>query len=141
MRLVLILLFGLILEAVGVVFLKQGLKELGEPVGWRIWALAAYAGRALANPRLIAGVALEAAFFGCLLMLMSRGDISFIWPLTSLGFVLTALAAHFILREPVAPLRWAGVALIVIGAGLVILSEDHKPKEPSQSGPRSPAQP
>jgi len=46
-----------------------------------------------------------------------------IWPLTSLGFVLTALSAKFILREHVAGTRWIGVALIVAGAALVSWSE------------------
>ena len=51
-----------------------------------------------------------------------------IWPLTSLGFVITALAAKFILNEQVSALRWAGVALIVIGATLVSYSEKAKAK-------------
>jgi drug/metabolite transporter (DMT)-like permease len=52
--------------------------------------------------------------------------VSLIWPLTALGFVLTALAAKFILREEVSWLRWSGVILIVIGATLVSYSEKTK---------------
>jgi drug/metabolite transporter (DMT)-like permease len=51
-----------------------------------------------------------------------------IWPLTSLGFVLTTLAAKYIRHENVSALRWSGVVLIVIGASLVGWSE--KAKEP-----------
>ena len=58
-------------------------------------------------------------FFVCLLYLLSQTDVSFIWPLTSLGLVLTVLAAHFIRNEEVSALRWTGVVLIVVGAAVV----------------------
>lgn len=59
---------------------------------------------------------------------MSRGDVSFVWPLTSLGFVLTTLAARFVLQEAVSPLRWFGVCLIVLGAGVITYTEKVKPR-------------
>lgn len=132
-KLLCVLVFGLMMEAVGVVLLSRGLKELGDPQAWNFGALLGFAGRAVSTPRLVGGVALEAGFFGCLLFLMSRGDISFVWPLTSLGFVLTTLAARFILSETVVPLRWAGVALIVAGAGLITFTEKQKEKASAEA--------
>ncbi|HXD52977.1 MAG TPA: hypothetical protein VN689_13845, partial [Burkholderiales bacterium] len=61
----------------------------------------------------------------------SQRDISFIWPLTALSFVMTTLAAVFYLREHVSGTRWAGVALIMLGAGLITWSE--KVKEPKEN--------
>jgi drug/metabolite transporter (DMT)-like permease len=75
------------------------------------------------NSNILLGVLLEAVFFGTLLVLMSKGTVSFIWPLTSLGFVLTTIAAKFILHEQVSLLRWGGVLLIMLGAGLITYSE------------------
>ncbi len=80
-------------------------------------------------------MALEAAFFGALLFLLSQRDVSLIWPLTSLGFVITAIAAKFILKEEISSVRWAGVALIMIGAALVSYSEKNKPKPPAPELP------
>ncbi len=60
-------------------------------------------------------------------MLLKQSDVSLVWPLTSLGFVLTALAAKFILHEQVNFARWCGVGLIVAGAALVSWSERNKP--------------
>jgi uncharacterized membrane protein len=57
---------------------------------------------------------------------MSRGEVSFVWPLTSLTFVFSTVAARFYLREEVDPLRWAGVMLIVCGAGLITYTEKKK---------------
>jgi drug/metabolite transporter (DMT)-like permease len=59
---------------------------------------------------------------------MSESDISFLWPLTALSFVMTTFAARIFLSEHVAPIRWAGVVFIMIGAALISYSEHAKPK-------------
>jgi uncharacterized membrane protein len=128
-KLVIILIIGLILEAVGVVFLSKGLKQIGEASQINVSEVLRLIGRGITNPNILLGVACEAAFFGTLLYLMSKGDVSFVWPLTSLGFVLTTLAAKFILHEHVSILRWAGVLLIVFGAMIITYSEKIAPKK------------
>lgn len=122
-KLVLILLAGLIFEAFGVVLLNQGLKQIGEVSKPSVAEVTRVIKVGATNPKILAGVFLEAVFFGCLLYLMTKGDVSFIWPLTSLGFVLTALAARFYLREEVSGLRWFGVFLIMAGAACITWSE------------------
>jgi uncharacterized membrane protein len=66
---------------------------------------------------------MEAIFFALLLVMLRTWDVSLIWPLTSLGFVLTTLAAKFIRHEEVTTMRWTGVMLIVTGATLVAYSQ------------------
>jgi drug/metabolite transporter (DMT)-like permease len=125
-KLILFLLVALVIEAVGVVYLSKGLKQIGEIQHYSVAELGRLVGRAVHNPWVLLGTALETAFFLMLLMLLKRHDVSLIWPLTSLGFVLTALAARFINGEQVSVLRWTGVVLIVIGAALVGWSERNK---------------
>ena len=84
--------------------------------------------RGAANRNILLGVFFEAVFFGCLLYLLSQRDVSLMWPLTSLGFVITAIAAKLFLHEQVSLVRWAGVALIVVGAALVSYNEKAKSK-------------
>lgn len=136
-KVVFILLFALVFEAVGVVFLSKGLKEIGEVSRVSVSEVLALMGRGARNPSLLFGILLEAIFFAALLYLLSQRDVSLIWPLTSLGFVITAVAARFVLQEQVSWVRWSGVILIVLGAGLVTWSE--KLKEPRSSKPASPA--
>ncbi len=131
LKIVVILLIGLGLEAVGVVLLSQGLHEIGELKRVSAGEIARLVGRGATNRYLLLGVAFEAAFFGILLYLLSQKDVSLIWPLTSLGFVITALAARFIRHEEVSTLRWAGVGLIVVGAALVAWSEQVKTRPPA----------
>ena len=129
-KILVILIFALCVEAVGVVFLSKGLKQIGEVSSVTAREIGRIIAKGAANPSVLLGVALEAAFFGALLYLLSQRDVSLIWPLTSLGFVITALAAKFILNEEITATRWAGVALIVIGAALVSYSEKAKPTPP-----------
>jgi drug/metabolite transporter (DMT)-like permease len=125
-KLALFLLVALLVESLGVVWLGHGLKQIGEMRQLSAVEAGRILGRGLSNPYILLGIALEAIFFLMLLVLLKRHDVSLVWPLTSLGFVLTAFAAKFIRHEEVSALRWAGVVLIVIGAGLVGWSERNK---------------
>jgi drug/metabolite transporter (DMT)-like permease len=125
-KVLLVLVLALVLEAVGVVVLSRGLRQIGAIERMTTGEVVRLVRAGATNPSLLAGIALEAVFFGALLYLLSQRDVSLIWPLTSLGFVLTALAARFILKEEVSPLRWLGVALIVFGAVCITWSEQQK---------------
>lgn len=135
-----ILLIALVFEAVGVVFLSKGLKEIGEVGRVSVTEVAGIIGRGARNPNILLGVLMEAVFFGALLYLLSQQDVSLVWPLTSLGFVLTAIAARVFLHEQVSWVRWFGVILIVIGAGLVTWSEKLKERQPVDSTSSGPEQ-
>jgi drug/metabolite transporter (DMT)-like permease len=85
------------------------------------------------SPSVLLGVFFEALFFVCLLVLMAESDISFLWPLTALSFVMTTVAALIFLGERVSAVRWAGVICIMIGAALISYSEHVKTKPPPAS--------
>jgi drug/metabolite transporter (DMT)-like permease len=125
-KLILILLAALVLEAIGVVFLSHGLKQAGELAERTLPEMLRLAGRCLTNAHFLAGVLMETIFFLALLYLLKNADVSLVWPLTSLGFVLTTLAAKYIRHEEVSALRWSGVFLIMAGAALVAYSEKLK---------------
>ena len=127
-KLLIILLAGLLFEAAGVVFLSKGLKQLGNVKPHNAVEILRVVKSGATNANILLGVCLEAVFFGTLIYLMSQADLSFIWPLTALGFVLTTLAAKFLLHEEVSAVRWGGVILIVAGSMLITWSEKGKPK-------------
>lgn len=122
-RLLTILLIALLFEAIGVVLLSRGLKEIGDLKQFNVAGLTQLVVRGARNPHVIIGIFFEALFFAGLLTLMSKADVSFIWPLTSLGFVVTTLAAKFYLHEHISGLRWSGVCLIMMGAALITWTE------------------
>jgi drug/metabolite transporter (DMT)-like permease len=123
-----ILVIALLFEASGVVFLSKGLKQIGEVEKVNAAEIIRIVKRGATNPFILLGVLLEAIFFGALLYLLSQADVSLIWPLTSLGFVLTTISAKLILHEHVSATRWLGVLLIVMGAGLISWTEKRPEK-------------
>ena len=125
-KLIVVLLAALVLEAIGVVFLSQGLKQAGELAQRNLPEMLRLGGRCITNGHFLLGILMETVFFLALLYLLKNADVSLVWPLTSLGFVLTTLAAKYIRHEQVSDLRWAGVFLIVAGAALVGYSEHVK---------------
>jgi drug/metabolite transporter (DMT)-like permease len=135
-KVLIILLAALIFEAVGVVLLGRGLKQIGEVRELSRREIVGLARRAVTNPSLLVGIGFEAVFFGALLYLLAQRDVSLVWPLTSLGFVITALAARWVLGEEISWMRWGGVVLIVLGAGLVSYSEVAKSKPVQEVPPR-----
>jgi len=139
-KLLVILLVALVLEATGVVLLSKGLHQIGNVERVSSAEIMRIARQGLTNSNFLLGVFFEALFFAGLLYLMSRSDVSFIWPLTSLGFVLTTLAARFILHEQVSAMRWCGVLLIVFGAAVVSWTEHQKSALPP-SAPSSESTP
>ncbi len=50
---------------------------------------------------------------------LSFADLSYVLPATALSYVIMVLLSIFWLHEHVSPRRWSGVALIVLGVGLV----------------------
>ena len=134
-KLLLILLVGLVFESTGVVLLKKGMNSVGEVKAITASEVARVIKSGVTNPQILLGVFFEALFFGCLLVLMSQSDISFLWPLTGLSFVFATLAAIWFLGEKVSAVRWVGVCLIMLGAAFISYSEHAKEKPASALEP------
>jgi drug/metabolite transporter (DMT)-like permease len=129
-KLLLILLVGLVFESAGVVCLKKGMNEVGEIKSYSLPEIARVLKAGIINRKIWLGVLFEAIFFASLLILLSRSDISFLWPLTALSFVFATFAATWFLGEHVSAARWAGVIFIMIGAGLISYSEHKRADSP-----------
>jgi drug/metabolite transporter (DMT)-like permease len=138
-RLLLILIIGLIFESAGVVSLKKGTTQIGDMKQVSLAEAVRIFKAGATNLNVLLGVFCEAVFFASLLILISRSDISFLWPLTGLSFVFATFAAIWFLHEQVSPIRWLGVVCIMIGAGLISYSEHAKPKPAVVLSPAPPS--
>ena len=136
-KLLLILIIGLVFESTGVVLLKQGMTQVGEVKTVSASEMIRMVKVSITNGRILLGVFFEALFFACLLILMARSDISFLWPLTGLSFVFATFAAVIFLHEHVSSIRWAGVVFIMIGAALISYSEQNKDVSKTSPHPTS----
>jgi uncharacterized membrane protein len=75
--------------------------------------------RALLNPWVLSGIALLAGWLFANLSLLSWADLSYVLPVTAVGYVLSALMGALLLKEQVTAVRWAGIAMITCGAVVV----------------------
>ena len=71
------------------------------------------------SPLVILGVSLLILWTLSRMTLMSWADLSYILPITAIGYVLSAVAAKVFLAEHISALRWSGTLLIVAGIILV----------------------
>ena len=71
------------------------------------------------DPWVMLGVSLLILWMLARMTLLSWADLTYVLPVTALGYVLTALMGRVFLGEHVSLGRWAGIALIVGGVFLV----------------------
>jgi drug/metabolite transporter (DMT)-like permease len=94
--------------------LTHGMHQLGD-IGYSPLALIG----ALFHPWVALGVALLILWTLSHMALLSWADLSYVLPVTAIGYILTALSGRFVLGEAVSPARWAGILLITAGVTLV----------------------
>lgn len=86
---------------------------------------------ALGHPAAIAGIAMLIAWTLLRMKLLGVADLSFVLPITSIGYALNVAAGALLLGEQVSTARWAGAVLIAAGAALTSMtppaSEEPKP--------------
>ena len=69
----------------------------------------------LLQPRIVAGLAIYLFGTACWMIAVSQKEISFLYPLSSVNYVLVVIASALLLSEPVSLRRGEGVLLIVLG--------------------------
>jgi drug/metabolite transporter (DMT)-like permease len=73
----------------------------------------------LLNPWVACGIGLLILWMLSQMALLSWADLSYVLPVTSVGYVLAAVAGRVFLNEQISPARWLGVLLIMGGVALV----------------------
>lgn len=108
--------------AAGQILWKKGMSSLDEINSAKDFAQAKTMFNIFTNTYILLGM----LFYGLALILwlgaMSTLEISFMYPLLSLGYVVTAVLAFTFLGEQVSSLRWLGIALVVVGCFLITRS-------------------
>jgi drug/metabolite transporter (DMT)-like permease len=74
---------------------------------------------AFLNPWVVLGICLLILWTLARMALLSWADLTYVLPVTALGYVLTVLSGRLLLAENVSGQRWAGTLMIVAGVCLV----------------------
>jgi uncharacterized membrane protein len=78
--------------------------------------------RLIFSPWVLLGTTLLIFWLLSRMMLLGWADLSYVLPVTSIGYVLNALLGKYIFGEAISWQRWLGTAAIVIGIVLVGLT-------------------
>ena len=104
--------------AIGQIFLKKGIIAVGGFQLSEIFSMKIFT--VFLNPAIFAGLVLYVISMVLWLVAMTSFDISFMYPLVSIGYVLTAFFAMTFLGEHVSVMRWMGIIMIVGGVFFII---------------------
>ena len=109
-----VLLLFIVLKAAGNLSLAWGMKHLpaagANPLSYI---------RAMLDPFVALGVVALIVALLTRMVLLSLADLSFVLPVTAIGYVIAAFLGKVVLHEVVTNQRWLGTILIFIGAVLV----------------------
>jgi len=120
-----VLFFSLIVVAGtgGELCVSRAMKQLGEVHDFHPAALLRVFLRVVRVKWLWIGVGLMTIGFFSLLAILSFENVSFVVPVTALGYVAGALGGRFFLGERVNWRRWAGILLVCVGVTLVVIGK------------------
>jgi multidrug transporter EmrE-like cation transporter len=74
------------------------------------------------EPHILAGLACYVVSVVVWVVALSKVPVSIAYPMLSIGYVVNAIAAYYLLGETVTPLRMAGIGVIIIGVFIVARS-------------------
>ncbi|GAB4565398.1 MAG: SMR family transporter [Anaerolineae bacterium] len=118
MREPILFLFTIGFNVLGQFLLKRGMSQVGV-IRNDLSIIPETALKVITTPALIGGLvayALSSIFW---LVVLSRVDLSYAYPILSLGYVLVVLISWLLLGENVTWMRWAGVVVVCFGVWLV----------------------
>ena len=117
-----LVLICVLLGALGQVAMKSGMKQMPQINSLNDLLDSKTIMAIFGNTYVIGGLILYMVSAFLWLGALSTLDVSFMYPLLSLAYVVTAVFAIIYLGEIVTLSRWAGIVLVVIGCILIVRS-------------------
>lgn len=113
-----LILLSVLLNTAAQIALKAGMDKIGQfkycwsnvlPIFMQV----------ACNPYIILGLCIYVFAVTVWILVLSRVDVSVAYPMASLGYITTAIAAYYYFNEPLSITRIAGIGVIILGVYLV----------------------
>ncbi|NTW58415.1 MAG: EamA family transporter [Nitrospirae bacterium] len=112
---------GVMLNAAAQLFLKEGMRRIGHFAF--VWANIVPIGVMVAgNLFVLAGLLCYVISVGVWLLVLSRVEVSFAYPLLSVGYIVNAVAGYYLFQENLSLTRITGILIICVGVYFVTRS-------------------
>jgi len=124
MNVLLLILVAVGLEVVGQSLYKSGLNHAPTTSGslWSIAGLLGFFWNTLTSWRVLLGLTVYILEVLVWWVVLSKADVSYAFPLTSMSYVLLLLVARLVLHEHIPIQRWLGAGAIMAGVYLITRS-------------------
>lgn len=115
------IILSVIINTAAQLLLKLGMDRIGHfSISWHqlpnlLWQVCL-------NPYIVLGMFCYVASVGSWLIVLSRSDVSYAYPMVSLGYILTAIAGYYFFQEALSLSRIAGILVIMLGVYLITRS-------------------
>lgn len=113
-----LILLGVLLNAGAQLLLKAGTNQIGH-FDFSLANVLPIASKIMVNPPILAGLFAYAVSVVVWLLVLSRVQVSFAYPLLSTGFIVNAVAAYYLFGEDLSLIRVVGIFVIILGVYLV----------------------
>jgi len=114
----LLILLGVLLNAAAQILLKMGTTQIGHfdfslanilPIGLKV----------MGNPPIITGLFAYVISVVVWLLVLSRVQVSYAYPMLSIGYIVNAIAAYYLFGESLSMMRISGILVIIGGVYLI----------------------
>jgi multidrug transporter EmrE-like cation transporter len=113
-----LILAGVLLNGLAQIFLKQGMRTVGS-FSLTLESLPAVGGKVALNSHILLGLACYGVSVLVWLIVLSRVEVSFAYPLLSVAYIVVALAGRTLFDETISLARWVGILVICFGVFLM----------------------
>jgi multidrug transporter EmrE-like cation transporter len=114
----LLILLGVLLNAAAQLLLKAGMTQIGHfefsaanvlPISLKV----------MGNMPIVTGLCAYVVSVAVWLLVLSRVQVSYAYPMLSIGYIVNAIAAYYFFGEDLSLLRIMGILIIVAGVYLI----------------------
>lgn len=114
----LLILLGVLLNAIAQLLLKSGMSQIGH-FQFSTANVVPIAAKVMVNPPIIAGLTAYVVSVVVWLLVLSRVQVSYAYPMLSIGYIVNAVAAYYLFGEDLSFVRIAGIVVIIMGVYLI----------------------
>jgi multidrug transporter EmrE-like cation transporter len=114
----LLILLGVFLNAGAQLLLKAGMTRIGH-FDFSFANIIPISVKVMGNPPILAGLCAYVISVGVWLLVLSRVQVSFAYPMLSIGYIVNAVAAYYLFGEDISLLQIVGIFVIISGVYLV----------------------
>ena len=119
---ILLILLSILIAIGGQVLLKVGMNQISSAEIISLNGAKSFFLAVLKSPKVMTGLFLYGLSAIVWLIILSRVDLSFAYPMIGISYIFMLVISKFLLNEHVSPLRWIGAVVISIGVVIITRS-------------------